>query len=275
MKKLIITVLLFAVALAAAGQTKDEYNEKYQRLAGRLGPAGVGIETHLDKWEAAFPDDRRLLEARAQYCLVKGRSSEVVPKNQSKFLGNKPILSLPDSSGRAVNYFEEYFHDDELFGQAMKYFDRAIELYPDDLYIRAEKIVALLDYEKESPDMAVDEIDKLIALEKQTHPKWTALGEPVEEGGFSDLMSTFCYRLYNIANDTGYNAFFSLSTKLSKLYPKDPNYLDNIGSYWLVARGRDKKAMSYYKKALKLNPDDEVAKANIRVIERKQAKKNK
>ena len=33
--------------------------------------------------------------------------------------------------------------------------------------------------------------------------------------------------------------------------------------------------MKYYKKALKLNPDDEVAKTNIRIIERRNAKKKK
>lgn len=273
MKKHILIILTLLIAVASAGQTKEEYNEKYQRLAGRLGLAGVGIETHLDKWEAAFPDDPRLLEARAQYYLAKGLSSQVVPKPKNKFLGNKPVLSLPDSTGNPVNYFEEHFYDDELFGQAMKYIDRAIDLNPDDLFFRVDKIVALLDYEKESPDMAVQEMDKLVEFEKQSHPEWTALGDPVGEDGFSDVMSTFCVRLYNIANDKGYEAFFNLSTKLSKLYPKNSNYLDNIGSYWLVAKGKDKKAMSFYKKALKLNPDDEVAKANIKIIEKKKAKK--
>ena len=57
MKKHILIILTLLIAVASAGQTKEEYNEKYQRLAGRLGLAGVGIETHLDKWEAAFPDD--------------------------------------------------------------------------------------------------------------------------------------------------------------------------------------------------------------------------
>ena len=251
--------------------TKEEYNEKYTRLISRLGYAGVGIETFLDKWEAAFPEDGRMLEARCNYYLAKSLTTEVVPKNQAKFLGAKPVLSLPDSSGNKVNYFEENFYDDERFGQAMSWLDKAVELYPLDLFYRADKITCFLAYEKESPDMAVAELDKLVEMEKK-HPAWMVDGAPAGEGDFSQLMSSYCVSLYNIGNAKAYESFFKLSTKLSKLYPKDSNYLDNIGSYWLVAKGNDKKAMGYYKKALKLNPDDEVAKANIRVIERKKAK---
>ena len=272
MKKIIISIIALAVAIAAAGQTGDEFNEKYQRLVSRLGYDGVGIETHLDKWEAAFPKDGRLLEARCNYYLTKSMATQVVRRDQQKFLGNKPLFTLPDSLGNQVNYFEETFFDDELFGQALSWLDKAIEYYPLDLAYRADKINCLLAYEKEWPEMAVAEIEKLVTREKQSHPAWEVNGKPLEEGGFSDLMLGYCAKLYKIGSPEAYNSFFALSSRLQKLYPKDSNYLDNIGSYWLVAQGNDKKAMRYYKKALKINPDDAVAKANIRVIERRKAK---
>lgn len=274
MKKIIISILALLLAVAAAGQTRDEYYDKYQRLASRLGYDGVGIETHLDKWEAAFPRDGRLLEARCNYFLTKSMTTQVVRKDQQKFLGNKPVISLPDSLGNTVNYFEETFFNDELFGKAVSWLDKAVEYYPLDLAYRTDRINCFLAYEKEWPDMAVAELEQLVEMEKLDHPAWEVNGTPLEEGGFSDLMLGYCAQLYKIGSPESYNAFLTLSTKLSRLYPKDSNYLDNIGSYWLVAQRNDKKAMRYYKKALKVNPDDPVAKANIRIIERKNAKKN-
>ena len=261
--------------MAAAQSTQQEYLEKYVRLVNRLGYSGVGIETYIDKWEAAFPEDGMMLEARCNYYLEKAVSNQIVPKDQDKFLGNKPVISIPDSTGKAVNYFQETFFDDELFGQAVSYVNKAIDLYPLDLIYRADLITCLLAYEKESPDMAVKEMDKLVEMQKNQHPEWLVKGVPAEENDFSELMSEYCVKLWSIGTPTAYESFFKLSEKLSKIYPKNSNYIDNIGSYWLVAKNNEKKAMKYYKKALKLNPDDEVAKTNIRIIERRNAKKKK
>ena len=274
MKKIIITVLALALAAVAMGQsTKEEYLEKYLRLVNRLSYSGVGIETFIDKWEAAFPDDGLMLEARCNYYLDKSMSTRLVAKERDKFLGNKPYLSVPDSTGKTVNYFEETFFDDELFGQAVSYLYKAIELYPLELIYRNDLIACLFAYEKESPDMAVKEIRKVVEMEKTTHPGWLVNGVAISDAEFSELMSRHCLSLWNIANPAAYESFFTLSETLAKMYPKDSNYLDNIGSYWLVAKGNDKKAMKFYKKALKMNPDDEVARTNIRIIERRKAKK--
>lgn len=276
MKKHIITIIALAIGAAAFAQsTQEEYLEKYLRLANRLGYAGVGMETYIDKWEAAFPQDGMMLEARCNYFLEKAMNNQLVAKAQDKYLGNKPVLSIPDSTGKAVNYFQETFFDDELFGQAVSYVNKAIELYPLDLIYRADLITCFLAYEKESPDMAVKEMDKLVEMQKSQHPGWLVKGSPAGEDDFSELMSEYCVKLWSIGTPSAYEAFFQLSEKLSKIYPKNSNYIDNIGSYWLVAKNNEKKAMKYYKKALKMNPSDEVAKTNIRIIERRQAKKKK
>lgn len=274
MKRIILTVLALLVTAAAMAQTtKEEYLEKYLRLVNRLSYSGVGIETFIDKWEAAFPDDGLMMEARCNYYLDKSMTTQLVAKDSDKFLGNKPFLSVPDSTGKVVNYFEETFFDDELFGKAVSYLDKAIELYPLELIYRNDLIACLFAYEKESPDMAVKEIEKIVEKEKTTHPEWLVNGVPVTQEQLSEMLSRHCVSLWNIANPAAYESFFSLSETLAKMYPGESNYLDNIGSYWLVARGNDKKAMKFYKKALKLNPDDEIAKANIKVIERRKAKK--
>ena len=54
--------------------------------------------------------------------------------------------------------------------------------------------------------------------------------------------------------------------------PKNTLFLNNLGAYWQVARHDDKKAAKYYKKVLKLNPGDESATANMKIIEKNKHK---
>ena len=77
--------------------------------------------------------------------------------------------------------------------------------------------------------------------------------------------------LFQIGNTGAYDYFREISERMNKLYPKNPVFLDNIGSWWRAAKGNDKQAAKYYQKALKLDPNDYAATQNLRLIERKQA----
>lgn len=61
-----MSVLAAATAMAQTPSSK-EFNERYQLLVSKLGPSGVGIETLLDKWEAAYPDDADMLLGKFTY----------------------------------------------------------------------------------------------------------------------------------------------------------------------------------------------------------------
>lgn len=270
---LFFALLVSLPAALLAQSTQQEYYDKYLRLTSRLGYDGVGMETYIDRWEEAFPQDGRMLEAKSNYFYAKSVHTEAVVKDKSRYLGNPPLMTLKDSLGRDVNFFEEDFFDDALFAQAVSAIDKAIELYPDDLAYRADKISLLLAYEKESPDLARKEIESLLAYQKKSHPAWVVSGTAVAESDFVNLMSGYCYRLYNCGSPVGYEAFGSISMELSKMYPKETVFLDNIGSYYLVCKGNERKAVKYYKKALKLDPDDKVAQTNMSIIERRKAKK--
>lgn len=114
-----MSVLAAATAMAQTPSSK-EFNERYQLLVSKLGPSGVGIETLLDKWEAAYPDDADMLLGKFTYYFSKSQSSAVVAKPQEKFLGEKPVLTLKDTLGNPVNYFQVTDYDDELFGMSQK-----------------------------------------------------------------------------------------------------------------------------------------------------------
>ena len=273
MKKLMILIAALAACTAAAAQTTpEEFQARYDRLVRNLGYDGVGIETLLDRWEEAFPESTEVPVARFNYWFHKAQHSEVVPKgSQRKFLGNAPTVSLKDADGNDVNYFEETFYDEEAFGEAMRVADAQIAARPDELRWQYIKISALLAYEKEFPDMAAAELKAMIERNAKSHPAWTLDGEPADEEIFLQGVSEYCAALFQIGSDDAYEYFHDVSVRMNKLYPKNPVFLDNIGSWWRSAKGDDKQAAKYYQKALKLDPNDYAATQNLRIIERKKA----
>ena len=60
---------------------------------------------------------------------------------------------------------------------------------------------------------------------------------------------------------------------MNKLYPKMPLFCDYIGSYWQAYKKNYKQALKFYKKALKLDPEDYAATRNIQIIQTLQSKK--
>lgn len=273
MKRLILSIAMIAVCAAAAAQTTaEEFQARYERLVRNVGYSGVGVETMIDRWQEAFPDDAGAVIARFNYYFHKGESAEMVSRGSArKYLGNAPAITLKDAEGQDVNYFEETFYDEENFGEAMRVLDSQAALQPDELRWRYLKITALAAFEKESPDMAAAELKALIERNASAHPAWTLDGEPADEDLFQQGVAEYCANFFRLGSPEGYEYFHEISMRMNKLYPKNPVFVDNIGSYWQVAKNNDKQAVKYYKKALKLNPDDYAATRNLQIIERKQA----
>ena len=262
--------MLLSCALTFA-QSSDDFLAKYQRQVKMLGAAGVGVENIIDKWEQAFPEDGNMLEARFLYNYIKSQSTEVRARNTEKYLGNKPILTLKDSLDRDVFYFEETMFVDSLFAHAQNALDKAIGLYPDDLQYRLDKISSLCAYEKESPDLAYAELVKMIDRNTSAHPAWKFKGEAITEDEFVDIVQEYCSSFFKIGTPNGYELFLAVSQKMNKLYPKNATFVGNIGSYWLVGQNNFKKAQSFYKKALKLDPNDAATNRNMKVLQKKMA----
>lgn len=251
----LIVAMLFSAAMLFAQTTAQEYLSRYALLVNKLGVDGLGIETLIKKWEADFPDDVDMLCAKYNYYSVKSQRSEVVQKDQDKYLGAKPILSLKDSTGKDVHYFTETFFDDDLYGIATQALEKAIRLRDDDISLRLTRITSLLAYEKDSPDMATQALRSLVDYNCTAHPAWKyGTEDPYTEEQFLAAMSDYCYYLFRMASPVGFESFKSLSEKLLSYYPKNTDFLNNVGSYYLVARKDYKTAIKYYGKTLKLDP---------------------
>lgn len=264
--------LLCCIFATAQQRSAKEYAERYALLTGRFGPAGIGIETLVSNWEKDYPEDTDMLCAKFSFYFSKSCSTQVVIKDQDKFMGAKPVLSLPDTTKKTtVNYFEETFYDDSLFAIASQALDKAIRLHPLEIDLRFNRITALIAYEKESPDMAREALMSLVDYNYTASPLWTFKGEPLEEGFFCDAIQEYCYSFFVIASETSMSAFRDISERMLKYDPLNTTFTDNLGSYEFAWKHDNKAAAKYFKKVLKTAPDDYTAIKNSVLMARSEA----
>jgi tetratricopeptide (TPR) repeat protein len=90
--------------------------------------------------------------------------------------------------------------------------------------------------------------------------KWYYLdsdgAEPVmvDDALFAGMMQEYCYSFYALGTPSSYEAFLSLSQRMNEHFPKNADFLGNIGSYHMVVKHDYKTALKYYDKALKVQP---------------------
>ena len=259
--KIYFVALLGLLTVSLSAQTVN-FQNRYNLLVSQVGPAGVGVETLLDKWQAADSTGKAMLSARFEFYFTKAQSEQVVKKSQKKYLGMDPLLSLKDTTGTPVYYFREIFYDDALFAQALKVADKVATLYPDDLDYRFLKANALVAYEKESPDMAYVYLSDLITENASRKRPWNYEGKKMEDGFFPDAMQEYCRTFYTLGSDAAMNVFFNISKRMYEMYPSDVCFLSNMATYNLVTKNDSKAALKLYNKVLKKVKDDETALRN-------------
>ena len=270
MKKLLAIAIMLSVSFVLSGQTSERYEQRYDLLVSQFGPAGVGIETVLDNWEKVDSTNAKMLLGRFTYLFTKAQSGQVEARPGKKYLGMDPVLTLKDSLGNDVHYFNINVFDEELFAQAMKTADKAASIWPDRLDFRFMKTNAYIAYEKESPDMALAYLSALADENVRRKSSWEYDGVKVDQDFFQDAMQEYCYSFYSLGTPAGYEAFRTLSEKLVTIFPDNPQFMNNLGSYYLIAKEDYKTAYKYYNKVLKAHPDDYSAIKNGIVAARRQ-----
>ncbi len=262
MKRIYVTIALALVSVLSWAQGQSELLERrYNLLVDKVGLAGIGVETVLDAWGKVDSTNLNMQMGRYRYYLTKAQSTTVVAKPEKRYLGLEPILSLKDSLGKEVNYFQEPVYDDLLYGQAMKSMDKIIALAPDRLDFRFLKANTFISYEKGSPDMTLDYLLRLCDEAAARTKDWTFGQEKKDKAFFADSMQEYCYNLFVIGTPSSREAFVTLSRKLNSLFPENLDFLNNIGSYHLLSEDY-KGALKTYGKVLKKDPGNVTALQN-------------
>ena len=271
MKRILILLAAAVLPLFASAQeplSQAEFLRRYNNLIQRVGPDGVGVETHLNKWEEAWPEDPQQYLARFCFCFERCRTGNIVELAAEKYLGQPPLLPITDTLGVKHNYFEVFEYDDDLFAQANSAIGQAISLKPWHLDWRMARIDALMAYEKDKPEMTLQELKSLADKHYKEHPVWEYDGmDGVTEDQFRAFMQDYCVALFRLGSDTSALAFKTLSEHMLTYCKDDPLFLDNLGSYYLVNKDY-KKARKYFEQVLKKHPDDMTALQNMVLMAR-------
>ena len=258
---------LVLVCTALPAQSVD-WQKKYERQVKAVGLSGVGVETILDSWGAADSSSVDYLAARYAFWFDKSHSLVVEAHDSPRYLGMEPMLELSDSSkSNTVWYYQVDSFDDELFGRALRYLDKAAAAMPAELEYRVWKVSALMLYEKESPDMTLGLILSLIDEDRSTGQKWLYQGEEQDRDFFDGLIQEFCWNLFNLGTPQARDAFLKVSEKMLSYDRKSPVFMANVGSY-LMSVKEYKKALKQFDKVLKLDPDNDTAIRNCVTIAR-------
>ena len=267
---LFVSLAFLVPAIGQESYSREEFLRRYNNLTERVGASGVGVETLLNKWEEAWPDDVNHRLARFSFSFNRCQSSRVVPLEKERYMGNPPLLTMTDSLGKKVNYFEVYDYDDELFADANSAITRAISAQENRLDWRFLKINALMAYEKEEPEMTLQELKSLADYHFKRKPDWEheTMGS-VSPEQFNALMQDYCAALFQIGSPKSSEAFRLLSEYLLGYCKEEPMYLDNLGSYYLVRKDY-KKARKYFDQVLKKHPEDMTALRNCILMARTQ-----
>lgn len=270
MRKLFLSVVVLLAAFAAVAQNTTRYEQRYDLLVSQFGPAGVGVETVLDNWAKVDSTNAKMLTGRFTYYFTKSQTESIESRPGKKYLGMDPVLTLKDSLGNDVYYYQISVFDDDMYSKAIMAADKAASLWPDRLDFRFMKANAYIAYEKESPDMALTYLLSLADENVRRKSSWEYEGEKVDQAFFQDAMQEYCYSFYAIGTPAAYDAFRTLSEKLTLQFPDNPGFVNNIGSYYLIAKEDYKTAYKYYNKVLKKYPDDYTAIRNCVLAARKQ-----
>ena len=258
---------LVLVCTALPAQSVD-WQKKYERQVKAVGLSGVGVETILDSWGAADSSSVDYLAARYAFWFDKSHSLVVEAHDSPRYLGMEPMFELSDSSkSNTVWYYQVDSFDDELFGRALRYLDKAAAAMPAELEYRVWKVSALMLYEKESPDMTLGLILSLIDEDRSTGQKWLYQGEEQDRDFFDGLIQEFCLNLFNLGTPQAREAFLKVSEKMLSYDRKSPVFMANVGSY-LMSVKEYKKALKQFDKVLKLDPDNDTAIRNCVTIAR-------
>lgn len=270
-RKILAALTLSVIGLAAFAQTTENYLARYNALVSRVGFSGIGVETLLDKWESADPGDINQMVARFNYYLHKSSRDSVVVSTKARYLDMDPLFNAKDTSGVVKYYYNEKVYDPALFAKAISAIDKAIQFDNTRLDVYMMKVNTVISYEKETPDNSKDLILFMLGKYFADKDYWKFPDLVLTDDNFLEAVQDLCITYYSIGSPQAMLCFKAVSERVLKSRPKAVEFMNNMGAFYASYAKDDKKAMKYYSNALKLDPQNMVARQNVKLIQRRAA----
>ena len=193
-------------------------------------------------------------------------SSMAMSEELPLYAYNTDVFTLQDTvtGGPAGYLYQGYtITDSAQVGSAVMTLHEGIRKFPNrlDLYFGLATTYLYID----QPDWMIGIVEEAMKQEKKNKGKWLwTADEPVPD--------SIDYMYERVQED--FARFWAaedlerterLAQIAVKYYPKRAEYWNNMGAVTMWKNDK-KKAMKYFQKALKLNPNDELIKANIEYI---------
>lgn len=179
---------------------------------------------------------------------------------------NTQVLTLQDTvtGGPAGFVYQGYFITDSAqVDSAVMTLQEGIRKFPNrlDLYFGLAATYLYID----QPDMMIGIVERAMQQEKKNKGKWLWTNDELTPDTIDYMYERVQEDFARFWEAEDLERSERVAQMAVKYYPKRAEYWNNMGAVTMWKNDK-KKAMKYFKKALKLNPNDELIKANIEYI---------
>lgn len=271
MKEKIFLFLAWSVLMSSTGYAMD--TKQFQSLMSNIQEKKFDlVESFLRKNETLFREDPEYYVLLLNYVLSKGdQTGIVVAKGEPQ----KDDFAVRDpKTGETVGFIgQRGGYDEKLIVDGILKTKKSLPFFKSRLDIRFGIITAAERIKRW--DLLGDQLVETLKVSKEIDNKWT--WGPVNS--MSDEPRTFMLEnvqghistLFRADNPTADDALIRASETMIKCYPAVIYGYSNLGVLHLAKKNYD-KADGYLRKALSINPNDEIVKGNIEFLKRNRSK---
>lgn len=270
LKNILIIILLMCIS-NINGENNIVDNNFYEQFNQLYSNDSISAAKQLlDTWENTGQREGDYYVCQFNYYYNQAVTSTVtltVELPLYAYNTNYFVLQDTINGGNAGYMYEGYIVVDSLLlDSAFHWINKGIDKYPNrlDMYFGLATCYLYCD----KTDEMIETLENVMKQERKNKGKWLWTNDEripkSEDAVYSRIQEDFPRFV-----DAGeLDKAEKLAKIVLKYYPNRTEYWNNMGVVYYM-RGNFVDALHYFKKALKLNPEDEYVKANIELLEEK------
>lgn len=264
MKGMLIALFLTVYSSLTFAMGDSEFEEVIQQI--RSGEYAK-VKSYLENHQEQYRNDPDYYVILLNYTrVVADQSHQVIARGEAR----DGDLEIRDSkTGKPVGFMgRRGGYDSSMIRDAIEQTEEALPNFKSRLDVHIG--MAYLAEEIKDWKMLSRLLMTTLDMSEEIDNKWTWGSLNHMKGAPKEFMlnniETRVRAMFYEDSDKADQALVRVSKKLINTYPKSIYGYANLGSYFLIKKQYG-KAESYYKKALEIDPNDEVVKANYKKLE--------